>query len=428
MSNFSTWTCTFKDENDDDAESFTVSTSDSSGTNAASLSYNDKTLTANNVPAGTYTVTITGTYMPESNDETFTYSISGCKSGVKIEQGETATPDILVGMAKTGKGSLSLTLTDENQSLSNMYTDLIISLKNLNGINSYSYSSVAKDTFNFSKQSDSSYSLVSASNNNLESGWYLLSVYCNNYKINLSDSIIEIADGIETSGQIMLYTANTKTYYATNSSANGNGLAALSRINLSALLENLATNLPDEGNINIYVNGTPEIDLDKFASLKSKIAEEGKLITIYNSNESTATEAIMLVSLETEGSYTTTTNIAGALTLTAGTETTLNADKITVEENTDFTITLKNGAAMNVTDRGSILGTLGICAVKSDGKEVNFNAYTTIPFLTTTSSISDKIKLYDADGNTANFDLNETTSDNQTTYTYTAKTPETSTL
>lgn len=425
LSNFSTWTCTFKDENDDDAESFSVSTSDSSGT--ASLKYNDKILTAGNIPAGTYTVTITGSYTPDSDDETSTYAISGSKSGVEIAQGETASADIFVGMTKTEKGSLSLTLTDEKQLLSNIYQDLIISLKNLNGETDYSYSAADKTTFNFSKDdSGSSYSLASLSDNNLESGWYLLSVYCNNYKIILSDSIIEIADGIKTTTTITLSAAGTKTYYATNNDASGNGLSALSRINLSDLLENLAAELPDECEIIIYVNGTPEIDLDKFASLKSKIAETGKSFTIYNSNESTETEAITLISSDTGDPYTTTTNIAGALTLTAGAETTLAADKITVEENAAFTITLKNGAAMNVTTP-EITGMLGICAVKSDGQEVNFSAYTSNPFLTTTSSISNKIMLYDADGNAASFNANETSS-GQTSYTYTAQPSETSNL
>lgn len=435
LSNFSTWTCTFKDENDDDTEEISVSNSDSSGT--ASLSYKDEILTAENIPAGTYTVTITGTYTPSSNGSSTsttstTYTISGSKSGVEIEQGKTASADVFVGMAKTGKGSLSLTLTDEKQSLSNIYSNLIISLENLNGKTDYSYSSVDKNTFNFSNDSSgTSYTLASTSDNNLESGWYLLSItiYDYNYKINLSDSIIEIADGITTTGTISLSLAAKKTYYATNNtSASGNGLAALSRINLSALLGNLAATLPDEGEIDIYVNGTPEIDLDKFASLKSEIADTEKSIYIYNANESTETAAISLVSSKTDDAYTTTTSIKGALTLTAGTETTtLDASIITVNSDAAYTITLKGGAAMNVTT-ANISETLGICAVTSDGTTDNFSAYTSTPFLTTTSSISDKIVLYDTDGNKANFDLNETSSDDQTTYTYTAKTPETSTL
>lgn len=423
LSNFSTWSCTFKDENDDDTESFSISTSDSSGT--ASLSYKDEILTAEKIPAGKYKVTIIGTYTPSSDGDSTssTYTISGSKSGVEIEQGKTASADIFVGMAKTGKGSLSLTLTDEKQSLSNIYSNLIISLENLNGKTDYSYSSVDKNTFNFLKDSSgTSYTLASTSDNNLESGWYLLSItiYDYNYKINLSNSIIEIADGITTTGTISLSLAAKKTYYATNdTSAGGNGLATLSRINLSTLLGNLAATLPDEGEIDIYVNGTSEIDLDKFASLKSEIADTEKSIYIYNANESTETAAISLVSSKTDDAYTTATNIAGALTLTAGTEKTLDVSTITVEDSAAYTITLKGGAAMNVTT-ANISGTLEICAVVSTSSTTtdNFGAYTSTPFLTTTSSVSSNIALYEYGSSEASsfYDVNENTSNS--TYNY----------
>lgn len=438
LSNFSTWTCTFKDENDNDAEEISVSTSSSSGT--ASLSYKDEILTAGNIPAGTYTVTITGTYTPSSDGSSTssTYSISGSKSGVEIEQGKTASADVFVGMAKTGKGSLSLTLTDDTGKLTETNFGTV-SLCDLSG--DVKYSTDSKDdskklTATYSDGGADQSSILTITGSEIASGWYkLVFYYDDSVRIYVSsdNAVIEIADEITTTNSetITLYAEDTKTYYATNdTSASGNGLAALSRINLTDLLGNLAATLPDEGEIDIYVNGTPEIDLDKFALLKSEIADTEKSIYIYNANESTETEAI---SLETTSStnndgtktFTTTTSIKGALTLTAGTETTFYADKITVEDNAAYTITLKGGAAMNITDTSGISGTLRICAVTSDGTTDNFSAYNTntgIPFLTTTSIFSGDIAVYYANGEATGYKAPVNLSDGIYTYTISSST------
>lgn len=437
LSNFSTWTCSFKDENDNDAEEISISTSASSGT--ASLSYKDEILTAGNIPAGKYKVTITGTYAPSSNGDSTstTYTISGSKSGVEIEQGKTASADIFVGMAKTGKGSLSLTLTDKTGKITETNYGTV-SLCDLSGDVKYSTDDSKTLTAKYNDNGSDQSSTLTITGSEIASGWYkLVFYYDDSVRIYVSsdNAVIEIADGITTTNSetITLYAEDTKNYYATNdTSASGNGLATLSRINLSTLLENLAATLPDEGEIDIYVNGTPEIDLDKFALLKSEIAEAGteKSIYIYNANESTETEAI---SLETTSStnndgtktFTTTTSIKGALTLTAGTETTLYADKITVENNSTYTITLKGGAAMNITDTSGISGTLGICAVTSDGTTDNSNAYNTntgIPFLTTTSIFLGDIAVYYANGEATGYKVPESTSDGIYTYTISSST------
>lgn len=428
LSNFSTWTCTFKDENDDNTEEISVSTSSSSGT--ASLSYKDEILTAGNIPAGKYKVTITGTYTPSSNGDSTstTYTISGSKSGVEIEQGKTASADVFVGMAKTGKGSLSLTLTDETGKITETNYGTV-SLCDLSG--DVKYSTDSKDdsktlTAKYNDNGSDQSSTLTITGSEIASGWYKLVFYLDDsvrIYVSSDNAVIEIADGITTTNSetITLYAEDTKTYYATNDDASGNGLAALSRINLTDLLGNLLT-LPDEGEIDIYVNGTPEIDLDKFALLKSEIADTEKSIYIYNAKESTETEAI---SLETTSStnndgtktFTTTTSIKGALTLTAGTETTLYADKITVENNSTYTITLKGGAAMNITDTSGISGTLGICAVTSDGTTDNFSAYTSTPFLTTTSIFLGGIAVYYANGEATGYKAPVNLSDGIYTYT-----------
>lgn len=423
LSNFSTWTCAFKDENDSSAEEISISTSDSSGTNVPSLSYKDEILTADKIPAGKYTVTIEGTYTPASSDGTSsTYLISGSKSGVEIAQGKTASAAIFVGMKKTssGKGGISLTLTDKTGKLTETNYGTIFLCDLSSG--DVKYSTAEKTlTAAYSDNGADKSSTLTITGENIASGWYKIAFYFDDsvrIYVSSDNAIIEIADGITTTeSEITLYATETKTYYASNgTTANGNGLAALSRINLSTLLENLTSYPPDEGEIDIYVNGTPEIDLDKFAALKTKIAEREKSIYIYNSAESTETAAISMETTENSDSTTFTTNIAGALTLTAGTETTLDASTITVDSDSSYTITLANGAALNVTgDISSTLsGTLGICAVVSTGSTTtdNFSAYISNPFITTTSSISDKIKLYEY-GNTETssfYDVNENAS------------------
>lgn len=391
----------------------------------SSLLFSDGLLTASLIPAGTYKISLFGSYTPASGGSKV--NVSGELSGVEVVQGKSTEKTILMGLAKTsdGKGTLNLTLADENLALANLYSDVIIYLRNLDDTkSSYSYSTIEKDTFTFEKGADgTSYTLVSRTSGNIESGWYKLSIALSNYEITLSDTAVEIADGLTTTGTVSISAAYSKNYYATNDTAvSGNGLATVSRANLNALIESLADTVL-EGNlkeciINIYVNSdSPEIELDKLTALNNALAEnedEDVKISIYGS--SSAETAALTIGIEkdsgtTDGDgdkYSASDSISGALTLTVGTNTeTLDVNTITVNQGSSYTITLKNGAAMNVTTT-SLSDTLGICAVVTTGSTTagagaamsdNFGAYTSTekPFIKIQSSsvINDKIALYE---------------------------------
>lgn len=408
------------------------SSSSTSSSTAPYLSYDktSKVLTASHIQQGTYKVTITGSC---TSDDALTYNITGSKEGIEISSkssgGSSAT--IFVSLAKTGTGGLSLTLSNiGSKEYFSILANASATLTPHSSAGSTYSTSDSNSVLSISSTS-SGYSL-SADNNTIASGWYTLSFEYNGYSFYLADTEIEIADGIITTGTTEVSVAQETNFYATNdTSAGGNGLSVNSRINLTDLLTSFGASFPKESNINIYVDGDPEINLYALSLAEEKLAAEtnkNKIVTIYNASFSIA------IGIYASSSATAVADISAPLTITAGKDEsgneykTLNAGIITVAADSTYTVTLKDGAAVNVSSdiSSNLAGTLGICTVVSAASAGstatdNFSAYTETPFLTAPSMIStDKIKLYDKDGNETSYSVvstKSTTSDG--TYTYT---------
>lgn len=427
----------------------------SSSSNSPSLSYSKEaqTLTVNNFPSGTYSIAVTGT--GESSDSNSNIEIFGSATGVKISS-DSVTTEIFLGLKKTseGTGTLSLNITDTDtdtaNALSDLSSNLLITLKSLSGDKTYTRYPAGDNNntstlkFEKSENSENVYVLSNADGQQIASGFYLLSFYFdNNRKIVVpSDKlVIEIADGIETTGTIDISVILKKIYYATNSDSNGNGLASSSRANLTKLLNSIAENLPEEGEINIYVDDVPEINIDAVDNIKSKINGIEKIISIYGSS-TTSSETGQIAEFniayldetgDSSSKVSVSVSASGALTISSGEKNSeLEIEQITVPASEDqnspaYKITLKNGASLNITGNivDSFSGLLAISPITEDSngnKTENF--YFAKPFIKTTSkSLLNNIVLYNSNDKNvtdSNLVLKEKTetSDNITTYSY----------
>lgn len=394
---FSDWTLTLKDENNKNT-TLSLSDSDNSAkTNSTSLSYSNETFIASNIPIGTYTITLEGTCTPSTGGTK--YTITGRKTGIKIVQGTTTETSLILGLKKSSDGYGGFSLSLKNADSSNYFSNISNAEAKLTSRSGGTNYSTSGD--NAVLSFDTSSYLLSADNGKIASGWYSLSFSLDGYNFTLSDTEIEIADGLTTSAQISVTATTSKTYYATNEVSTGNGYSASSRANLATLLENLSERLPSEQGINIYVNGEPEIDLYALGKLESKLADtknENRTVTIYNASDS----EVMRISVtykSDEGTYTgSVESISNSITLIGSTvdETdykTVDVGQIDTTQ-VSFTITLVDGAAINLTSTDAnnyLTNTLEINAFTSDGTD-NLSAYYEMPFITfNTNSVDNKM-------------------------------------
>ncbi len=442
-----------------------------SSSSSPSLSYSkeNQTLTINNIPSGTYTIQIEGSSQISSGILTSSDSTSsqdsiklfGSASGVKISSDSSST-EIYVGLKKSinGSGTFSLTLTDSENQLSNDYSSLQITLRNIFNGNYYMLdpSGLTTNTLKFEQSSELSsntstvFILSNADDTTITSGFYLLSFYLNDSKriyISLDKSIIEIADGIQTVGETEIFVSRIKNYYATNSDSLGNGLSKSSPANITTLLNKLSQNLQDEGEINIYVDDdSPEINIDSLENLKTKLLDTSKYISIYDktnsqlsqsqissgdsqTSETGATPSLMIANNADQPSSSSdasvSVDISGSLTFTSGEKTQALIDRISVPSDSSYKITLKNGASLKVSGdiSQSFSGTLQLSLIQEDSssnKTDNFAAYFTNPLFEFTNSYSsistNKFEFYNSENQQeSNWKL-EQKSSTQTTYVY----------
>lgn len=391
------WSLTYRE---DASEGKSIYTPPPSGTNTPSLSYSNGTLTATNIPAGTYTITIEGTL----SDSGTSCKVTGSKSGVKIEQGGSTKENIFVGLAKTSDGSGGLSLTLESADASNYFSNISNAEAKLTSRSKGKVYSNLDENPVISWNTDNGYVL---SADEIPSGWYSLSFTLDGYSFILSDTEIEIADGLTTSGTISVTATATasKAYYATNSESDGNGLSVSSRANLTTLLDSL----PSAQSVSIFVDGDPEIDLYALSKLESKLADnqnENQTVIIYNASNSESMKVKVTSEYDAEYNKTykgTVESISNALTLKGSTVDKTDYKTVDVGQidtsNASFTITLVDGAAINLTNTNAntyLTNTLGINAMVSTGStttlEDNLSAYYKMPFVTfSTSSVPNKM-------------------------------------
>ena len=247
------------------------------------------------LPVGNFSVKLYG-----STSGTTPVKYSGTASvSISEESTESVSLPIFVSTEKTveGKGSFQFTLgisTDSKESISIVSAILESKSASLQDV-------TLAVTQN---QKTGIYTLTAA---DIPSGFYDLSVKCTVGSTtetvgsttekeifkNYSDSVVEIIDGMTTSGSkdITVVTGNTKSYYCTLGESKGNGLWKAYPANIDEVLTIAKDATVKEVNINM-TDGIPAIDLAKIGNKVYYIYDktENLVYTIDGTTEIAGTE------------------------------------------------------------------------------------------------------------------------------------------
>lgn len=410
------WTLVYtKNENDANTITWQEGTTSTDSSTTYLTKENDN-LKVCNFPVGTYTFELTGIYTFEDEDSAGYYQFYGKATDVEIVSDKTNSISIIVGSRRTEEGTGSLDLTFNGLSPdNNNYEGLSISLVNLTNEDAEKidlYSSDYSITENLE---------LKIEKNNIPSGLYKIEITYTGYKISIDngDCFVEIADNVTTTKSgITLSCETNKIFYATNKESSYNGLAPVSRKNLTRLL--LLNNIlyVKEQNISIYMGDeSPEIDIAVVNSLKEK--QLGKTIDIYKGTPASGKKCLSI--------YDSGIDISGELTLIPNVDKELKVNLITVKQEDAYTITLKDGTSLNI-DNGNLTNALTIAAIDSTTGKDNFLAYMTTPFITATADISDNLKLSYVEENATQYTIVSQFSEVKKTYSYYLKPSSTSGL
>lgn len=413
------WTLSYTEESTDDADPKTITYKKGSKTTDSATTYLTEvegSLKVCNFPVGTYTFELTGTY---TDEQTVSHTVYGKATAVKIVSGKTNSISIIVGSKRTEEGTGSLDLTFNGLfSDNNNYEGLSISLVNLKKEDT----TIKLDSSDYSITENRELKITKT---DIPSSLYKIEITYTGYKISIDngDCFVEIADNITTTkSDITLSCETKKIFYATNKESSYNGLHPVSPKNLTRLL--LLNNIVyiEEQNISIYMGDeSPEIDIAVVNSIKEK--QLGKTIDIY---KGTPTSEKKCLSISDSG-----IDISGELTLIPNVDKELKVSSITVnqEDASAYTITLKDGASLNI-ENANLANALTIAAIDSTTGKDNFLAYMTTPFITakTDTDISNNLKLSYVEGNATQYTILPQGSVDKTTYSYYLKPSSTSGL
>lgn len=413
-----TWELSYTEESTDDADPKTITYTKGSTTTDSTTTYLTKendNLKVCNFPVGTYTFELTGTY---TDGQTVSHTVYGKATAVEIKSDSTNSISIIVGSKRTatGTGSLDLTFTNlfSNQRDYEYLSVLLVKLpeeksESLNRNTDYTIENLE----------------LKINKTDIPSGLYKIEITYPNYKISIDngDCFVEIADNITTTkSDITLSCETNKIFYATNEESSYNGLAPVSRKNLTDLLDYISKTDIEESNISIYMDDkSPEINIDAVNKAKEKQSE--KLISIYKGTSSkTESLSISGVGISIYGEMTIVPTVENKI---------LEVYSIAVNQlDADvYTITLKDGASLNI-ESANLSNALTIKAIDSTTRKDNFLAYMTTPFITvkTDTDISDKLKLSYVEENATQYTISSQVSEDKTTYSYYLKPSSTSGL
>lgn len=411
------WTLSYTDESTDDADPKTIIYTKGSKTTDSATTYlteEEGSLKVCNFPVGTYTFELTGTYTDANKGS---HTVHGKATAVEIVSNKTNSISIIVGSKRTetGKGSLDLTFTNLFSD-NNNYKGLSISLVNLTKEDT----KIDLDSTDYSITENLE---LKISKTGIPSGLYKIEITYPNYKISIDngDCFVEIADNVTTTkSDITLSCETKKIFYATNKESSYNGLHPVSPKNLTSLL--LLNNIVyiEEQNISIYMGDeSPEIDIAVVNSIKEK--QLGKTIDIYKGTPASEKKCL---SISDSG-----IDISGELTLIPNGDTDLKVSSIVVnqEDASAYTITLKDGASLNI-ENANLANALTIAAIDSTAGKDNFLAYMTTPFIIAKTDISNNLKLSYEEENATQYTILPQDSIDKTTYSYYLKPSGTSGL
>ena len=323
------------------------------------------------LPVGNFSVKLYG-----FTSGTTPVKYSGTASvSISEESTESVSLPIFVSTEKTveGKGSFQFTLgisTDSKESISIVSAILESKSASLQDV-------TLAVTQN---QKTGKYTLTAA---DIPSGFYDLSVKCTVGSTtetvgsttekeifkNYYDSVVEIIDGMTTSGSkdITVVTGNTKTYYCTLGESKGNGLWKAYPANIDEVLTIAKDATVKEVNINM-TDGIPAIDLAKIGNKVYYIYDNTEILvyTIDGTTDAGAGPGIALSSID-------------SLTLKDSSGSNLKADiteaffinSLTLEDNTSIRLTKETTVVFANTEYNSYYAENPFCTASSQDWSVS---------------------------------------------------------
>ena len=339
------------------------------------------------LPVGNFSVKLYGL-----TSGTTPVKYSGIASvSISEESTESVQLPIFVSTEKTeeGKGSFQFTLgisTDSKESISIVSAILESKSDSLQDVTL---------TVTPNETDTSKYTLTAES---IPSGFYDLSVKCTVGSTtetvgsttekeifkNYSDSVVEIIDGMKTSGSkdITVVTGNTKSYYCTLGESKGNGLWKAYPANIDEVLTIAKDATVKEVNINM-TDGIPAIDLAKIGNKVYYIYDKTENL-VYTIDGTTEIAGIALSSID-------------FLTLKDSSGSNLKADiteaffinTLMLEDNTSIRLTKETTVVFANTEYNSYYAENPFCTASSGDWRVSIGGALTNNYMVTKKTVSE---------------------------------------
>ena len=339
------------------------------------------------LPVGNFSVKLYGL-----TSGTTPVKYSGIASvSISEESTESVRLPIFVSTEKTeeGKGSFQFTLgisTDSKESISIVSAILESKSDSLQDVTL---------TVTPNETDTSKYTLTAES---IPSGFYDLSVKCTVGSTtetvgsttekeifkNYSDSVVEIIDGMKTSGSkdITVVTGNTKSYYCTLGESKGNGLWKAYPANIDEVLTIAKDATVKEVNINM-TDGIPAIDLAKIGNKVYYIYDKTENL-VYTIDGTTEIAGIALSSID-------------FLTLKDSSGSNLKADiteaffinTLMLEDNTSIRLTKETTVVFANTEYNSYYAENPFCTASSGDWGVSIGGALTNNYMVTKKTVSE---------------------------------------
>lgn len=251
-------------------------------------------------------------------------SLYGKSKTFTVSSDKEASVSVFISLSKFGTGAFDYTITlDSETRINSENPAFIISLTSLDGSTTFEFQqneiSIDPD-MPITSSNNQTYTYydgdLTLKANTIPSGYYMLSVeYIDGvslYKISVRDNLIEIADGLTTSGRTEGISNYNRTYYATNGESLGNGSSSDARINFIEILRTIAE---DEYyvNANIYCDFKLDFDDVEFTKVVSGMLTPIVSICYGSSNDPVVVGVIRSGKFTPEELQTTVTDIGAFL-------------------------------------------------------------------------------------------------------------------
>lgn len=336
------------------------------------------------LPTGTYDITAELSYTEATTDATadkpYTYTIEGKLTGVKVSD-TPVRETINIAFKKTAGGTGTLNYTFDFSGWGQFFTGEPVLHYGRVKHGGAVADTVRKSVNLYTEPNDGSettkYSTEYMLNESIGSGYWDISAYVTGYNaddpklvynIPINDNLVEIADGLTSTGSIVVPTPDlAKSYYVTynddEQSLKNNGTFEFSRVSLSKAFEKATSLKPSIKKV------TFSLDILKGDSLEldASVLATGKTIHFQIASTGASFEITPEGHLESASGLTSVTFYTASTASDTASKKTVNMEQsfiVNSYSNTPLDIILKNGVSLNC-----------ILSEQSNGVRMNLHVY-----------------------------------------------------